>query len=208
MKKVLWTYQRTGATALKPQLGISGSIFGWSGLYGRSKPDQVPQIIDTLDRGFKVSVGFRTRWQHIEKIMGCTREWEHIIHYRENSADRLISWYFATSTGVFSPGKLSLYEDKVEELLKKDFIPTDELIRKEIMDLSQLTLIKGLLTRKKIPFKITRYEDFYNPSEGYSYRHLYNNFSNIDIFRNTVNSNEEIQQLKALLHGKDKSPEN
>lgn len=193
---ILWTYQRTGGTTYKSQLEIKSAIFGREGKYEGISLDDVPRVIHE-ENSFKMSVGYNTDWTLVYTILRYTLEHKHIVLYRQNSTDRLLSLWFAMETGGFNPKKFD--EDKIEKFLKMNIIPENELISNEIMTLKKLKHVVQCLTDNDCDFKVVSYEELFNKNEGYGSRDIYEKLSGVEHFRSKVAMNKEIRDLKEYI---------
>lgn len=204
---IIWTIQRTGATTLKSRLGIQGAIFGNGGKYGSTPSEEMEDIL-SFEREFKSSVGgYHTNWGKLFQIAKYTPDRTHIVHYRDNSADRILSWYLANSTGAFSPKKVDKYKDNVVKFLGDDTLDPSHLIEREILDLKLLLQASVILNSLGRDIIVTKYEDFFTPEQGYGTRDIYEQLSGVDDFNELINNNAEIRNLKAEIDGKDNSTE-
>ncbi len=198
MNTILWTYQRTGGTTLKKRLGCAGAIFGLEGEYANAKPVDIPDLVTSCP-SFKMGVGETANWSLIPVIVRCTPDHRHIILYRENSVNRILSWYLMVTTGATSPRKMEINQANINEFLANDEIPYNALVQREITDLSNLVFALNMLKGNNRKYEVFTYENLYDPKEGYGTNDIYAQLSGYDTLKTMINNNDRIKYLKSKL---------
>ena len=190
MNTILWTYQRTGATSYRHKHNIGPALFGEKGEYGGATKEQVSEVAPLLS--FKVSVGAPMNWGTVINIIEFTPNHRNILMYRENSTDRVLSWWVGSQTGANNPAKIEENVESLESLLEKDELPIETLVEREMHDLSRLSAVKAMLKT----YEVISYEHEYENSSGYGTKEYYQSFSQYQELKDILETNEDIISLK------------